>query len=183
MHKSLSFLSFSIILLCVSCGPHLSNDEAKGVIAKELGYPKMISTIISFWSSKDQPGHHKEMLNHLVKSGDLIYSDTRDYIKYYKPTDKGKAYIKSEVKETSNCITFDCAYAQEFITDIKETLIDEKDSTALVKYNVKSEPFEPYYSQVYAKSREGGARNIEFGKIKEEEITLKKYDKGWRILN
>jgi hypothetical protein len=183
MHKSSAFLFLSIILLCVSCGPNLSNDEAKEIIARELDYPKMISTSISFWNSKDQPGHHKEMLNYLIKNGDLTYSHTRDSIKYYKPTEQGKAHIKSEARETSNRIQFDCAYAQEFITDIEETLIDEKDNTALVKYNVKSEPFEPYYSQVYAKSHEGGAHNIEFGKIKEKEITLKKYDKGWRILN
>ena len=83
----------------------------------------------------------------------------------------------------NNNINFHCAYAQEFITGIKEVLIDEKNNTARVKYLVTSKPYEPYYTQVYAKSNEARVYNFKFGDVTEKEIVLKKFDKGWRVDN
>ena len=182
--RKLFLLLVPIVLLIVSCGPRLSSSEAKAVIEKELQYPKTISTVINFWDKKSdiQPVTKLEMLDYFVKNGDMVYSHVDYNDKVYKTTDKGRAYIKSDNVRISdgNSMQFSCAYAQEFITGIKEVLIDEKSNTARVKYLVTLKPFEPYYSQVYEKSPECSVYKKKFGDAKEEEIVLKKFDKGWR---
>jgi len=180
------FLLIGIILLIVSCGPRLSENDAKAVIEKELEYPKTISTLINFWDWKDQPITWQAMLDYLVKNGDLVYSHTSYNNKIYKPTAKGAVYIKSDairVSDGNNNMSFVCAFAQEFVTGIKEVLIDEKNNTAKVKYLVTLKPYEPYYTKVYAKSNECRVYNIKLGEVKEKEIVLKKFDKGWRANN
>ena len=73
MRKSMLLL-IPMVLLIVSCGLKLSDNDAKAIIEKELAYPKTISTLINFWDWKDQPITWQAMLDYLIKNGDIVFT-------------------------------------------------------------------------------------------------------------
>jgi hypothetical protein len=162
----------------VSCGgPKLSEKEAKEILQKELGYPQETQINILI------PARDDSIISSLLSKGDLAPTTRNDYTwKRYDPTEKGKAYIKSEVVTGAGRIGFRCVVAQKDIKVIKEILIDEKNNTARVTYTLCSKPYEPYYSSFYLKSFQ--YRDNVYGALTSDEVQttdLKKYDKGWRI--
>ena len=125
------------------------------------------------------------MLDYLIKNGYIVSSGINYFgHQTYEPTEKGKACVRSPVdRGASDKISFKCVVAEEYVTGIKEILIDEKSNTALVTYLVTLKPYEPCYSSIYAKSDQSLLGNVRIGKIEQKEISLKKYDKGWKVEN
>lgn len=184
------FLSLTIGSLVLSCGPRLSEEEAKTIISERYGGERVSTLILVYENNKNSTEDKKLImgLQKLISDGYVEIDDT-DYIKGqyypYKPTSKGRPYINKlsfyyRFSE-DNVWTFDGTVARKVLKEINEILIDKQNNIATVTFTLKLEPVEPIYSLVCVSSNCSyfGLSSINDEKMK---VILKKWDKGWRML-
>jgi len=81
-----------------------------------------------------------------------------------------------------NKLEIHCPLVTRTPTEVTEVLIDKSNETALVTYVTTLQPVEPYYSVFCIKNQP--ISNVPTSGAKEtRQATLKRYDKGWRVLS
>jgi hypothetical protein len=184
------FLSLTIGSLILSCGPRLSEEEAKTIISQHYGGKLVSDTILVFENNKNSPEDKKTImaLQKLISDGYVEIDETHQTYNHtqYKPTSKCRSYIKLSFDyrfSEDNLWTFDGTVARKVLKEINEILIDKQNNIATVTFTLKLEPVEPIYSLVCVSSncRYFGLSSTS---INDEtmKVILKKWDKGWRML-
>lgn len=178
------FFSISIFfaLLLVSCSSSgLDEEEALRLVKEAMDYPK---PVYKSYVVDDDAG--RPMLKFLKGKGYLTgeYKSlgVGDNVGWVE-TEEGDEIIKTCTKWSCELKTY-----QKEVSGIREVLVDEEDGTARVMYEVTSSPTSLYYELRDAK---GSPPRIYYLDADSEpdngtpttethEITLKKWDKGWR---
>ncbi|MDA3880265.1 MAG: hypothetical protein PF436_07760 [Prolixibacteraceae bacterium] len=173
MKKNWLFVGVIIIaLILISCGEQLNNERAKEIISEYKEYPEPYI----FYDTYDYGTTEAKGINKIV-SGEYVYLDNQNSVmKWYKPTEKGKDFIQSiTYSNYSRDIRASFAMYSKHIKTIDEILVDKEKNIAIVKYTLGYVPLEPIYSYM-CPSKDC------YKKARKKEIKLKKYDKGWRVL-
>jgi hypothetical protein len=125
----------------------------------------------------------------LISEGYLVINKEKsdanyNYGKYFIPTDKGKNYINGELFFwfMGEEYRIEIALANKAFKGIKEILIDEQNNVAYVSYWIANEKIEPLFSLVCG-NESFCVDKYNIGNKHEEKIRLKKFDKGWRIID
>jgi hypothetical protein len=81
----------------------------------------------------------------------------------------------------SQKLEFRCPLFTRAPFEVTEVLVDRQNETALVTFATTLQPFEPYYSTLCVKNRP--LQPVDAPPAKRlQQISLKHYDKGWRVL-
>ncbi len=164
----------------------LTEKEAKKIISEALKYPQLREILYDTQSDTKCA----LAINKLVKEG--YFKENPDYStayladnnKYIAST-KGAPYMKS-IFYIAGQYHLVGSTQQIIIKEIKEILTDEENKTAVVTFVIGFEPIEPFFSTLCVEGKcVRYLANNDCSKDLEEElmkITLKKYDKGWRVM-
>ena len=179
MNKLLGFLLVGVIVsILPSCtgGDHLSQGEAKKIIAAHFKYPIIVSKRI------DVRDNSTEVLRFLKNEGYIAASPIRTCCgDYYPTTEKGRPYFGEIIKNLSAAnLSFDCGYSKRVIKSIEEIVIDKQTNSATVKYVEGLEPNEPIFSNVIKKSQ-GEGSNLDFNETQTITVKLKQFAEGWKV--
>lgn len=176
-------LSSAMVLLLLSCGQNMTDDEAKRIISQYLKYPQPL-----FNGSQAGPAGSTD-IGRFIKGIEKLEADGyiregseksggRGNNKDYLPTDKGRDYIAG-IYVRDSFAYYNGAVCNEVIKKIDGVDI-EKNGLATIRFTTGYEPIEPFYSLLcinnYCEC---------FGeKLKKTEtrtIRVKKYERGWRL--
>jgi hypothetical protein len=173
--------SLVIISILIGCsGSELSESEAKKAILKNTplnGY--LIMTGIGF---RNTAGIEKLVADgYLMLAKHNFYSSTRKG-RQYSLEGKSFPFIYKDYPLAGLHMFYGSTF-KEVIKEIKKISIDKHGNTAVVTYLINYEPAEPYYSVVCSKENEKNnyCNKKAFPEHTEQKI-LKKYSKGWRVL-
>lgn len=185
--KNLLFL-LVIEFLIISCDSlTLSKDEAKQIINEH-------------WRSKGgrfvaiKARDNSECSNNMFQLASIGFVTRTAEVPYvntlvYAPTEKGKPYIKGVYWEKAlwdgslGYWIFNGSISRKAIYRIDEILIDKQNGIATIAYTFNHEPMEPIYSLLCGKKQCGDNCKIDRADMGgTDKIQLKKYDKGWRVI-
>jgi hypothetical protein len=174
----------------VSCGVNLNEEEAARLITENLGLPRAVMTkvLVQRTPSETLPVEVIQGMESLVEDGYLRKPERGGNL--LVPTEKGKKFVEGYValenrfkvdRGIKNYSLFVGVVVKEVLKAIHEILIDEETKIAIISYTTGYERFEPLYSAICVVPEceyfgEGTERE------EQRKIQLKKYDKGWRVL-
>jgi len=189
MRKSFVLFNF-FLLLFVSCNYlKLTDEEARRLIREAKGYPMKPESI----TIQHVPKNSKleQEIKRLIDEGYLTKGKVYGKTFFLKATDKGKNLISHAIWYDESDAIGDirpgfCFMPLTHKLDIKritEILIDSDNKTALVKYEIAYIPTDYYYKLVvFDKVNVENISKRKNSFVKKDQIRLKKWDQGWRVM-
>jgi hypothetical protein len=172
------FVILSSIILLSACSQSLTEETAVQLIRESKGYPKPVSIIL--YNVKQDTPLGQEIMR-LINEKYLL--DQKSYMAGYQISDKGKNFVRKCVWNGvyKNFEVFEpITHIKDFI-EIKEILINDNKNEAVVKYigGILPNSYFDKLKSLDKKSLEKAVKRRNFRSF-DDEVYLKKWDKGWR---
>lgn len=176
------FVICLISFLSVSCAVAISEDQASKIINDHLDDSRPIITVVSLIKRDSEAGM---TIRKIIADGYVYHNPEAQknaMLPDYLPTDKGKHLIeKIFFNEFYKEYTYMGAVVDSYVKEINEILIDNESKIAIITYTSGLKAIEPYFSS-FCINKTCRYYGDNINKTSTGKIKLKKYDKGWRVL-
>jgi hypothetical protein len=173
--KSFALASLTLVLFAGCDRVSLSNQEALEIIRQQKHYPRPIEYQTEF--SGMDPGLEKAF--ETLKSNGMVEEVSMPDFMIKVGDRRNKGLL------TKNIIygtwTIRCNLLMAEPVSIEEILIDKQNQTARVRYVEAQKPLEPAYSLLYRRNNTSDPNAPKPEQFRRE-VSLKKWDQGWRII-